>query len=145
MVKLNIKSEEIKRIAEKFGARFIVLHGSYADGKAHDKSDIDVAVLLRSKRVNQLPLNEYAQLLEELARACDSGMSVIDLSCLKNANILLRYEITSKGQLLYGDPDAYEQFCAFSFRDYIDAKDLFELEDSMIRKRQNSIAHYATP
>ena len=61
-------------------------------------------------------------------------MKKIDLTDLNNANILLRYEITRNGIILFGDPQDYEELRAFSFRDYIDAKSLFELEDIIIKK-----------
>ena len=57
-----------------------------------------------------------------------AGDEKIDLTDLNNANILLRYEITRNGVILFGNAQEYEEFKAFSFRDYIDAKSLLSLK-----------------
>ena len=81
----------------------------------------------------------YLDLLGNLSEILQIGTNQLDLTDLAKANILLRYETTSRGKLLYGDEDEYTEFKAFAFRDYIDAKPLFELEDILIKKRQELI------
>src|SRR3989344_3803751 len=74
--------------------------------------------------------------LNDFAKISSASEDKIDLTDLNNDNILLRYEITRGGVLLFGDPQDYEELKAFSFRDYVDAKPLFDLEDKIIKKRK---------
>lgn len=46
---MEIDREEIKAVAEKYDLEFVVLFGSQATGQTHKKSDVDVAVISRSK------------------------------------------------------------------------------------------------
>ena len=122
----------------------MIIHGSYATGTANDESDIDVATYFEPKQLIDFDFREHTKLLGELALAFKVSMEKIDLVVLNTANILLRYEVTSKGKLVCGDADAYAQYCAFAYRDYVDAKPLFDLESIMIRKRHALIQRHVT-
>ena len=48
MFKLDDKQNgELKATAEKYGLKFVIAHGSYATGKEHKGSDLDIAILGR--------------------------------------------------------------------------------------------------
>lgn len=129
-----INRVKLEEFARELGVRFVVLYGSYAVGDHKEKSDVDVAVLFDPESI-PASFDKYSKCLEMLGKIF-SLPSPIDFVVLNNANILLRYEITSKGKLLYGDEDDYEQYKAFAFRDYFDAKELFSLEELLINRRQ---------
>lgn len=133
---LKIDREKLNNFAEKAGIRFAVLFGSRVDGNAEKESDFDIAVSLKNNKSIFEDLGKYSELLENFSKIFSAGDNKIDLTDLNNANILLRYEITRKGVLLFGNAQGYEDFKAFSFRDYVDAKPLFELEDKIIKRRQ---------
>lgn len=133
---LKFDREKLNNFAEKTGIRFVVLFGSQAGEKVAKESDFDIAVSLKNGQSIFEDLNKYSEMLENFAEILFAGDNKIDLTDLSNANILLRYEITSKGILLFGNAQDYEDFKAFSFRDYVDARPLFELEDAIIKKRQ---------
>lgn len=133
---LKFDREKLNNFAEKTGIRFAVLFGSQAGEKVAKESDFDIAVSLKNGQSIFEDLNKYSEMLENFAEILFAGDNKIDLTDLSNANILLRYEITSKGILLFGNAQDYEDFKAFSFRDYVDARPLFELEDAIIKKRQ---------
>lgn len=133
---LKFDREKLNNFAEKTGIRFVVLFGSQAGEKVAKESDFDIAVSLKNGQSIFEDLNKYSEMLENFAEILFAGDNKIDLTDLSNANILLRYEITSKGVLLFGNAQDYEDFKAFSFRDYVDARPLFELEDAIIKKRQ---------
>lgn len=133
---MKIERQKLEKYAEEKGIRLIVLFGSQAAGTARDDSDFDVAVLLRKGKNFSGDFDLYSNLLGVLSKILDIGTEKLDLTDLAKANILLRHEIVSGGSLLFGDEDDYAQYRAFAFRDYIDAKPLFELEDLLIRKRQ---------
>jgi len=81
----------------------------------------------------------YSQFLDGLSTILQIAYEKIDLTDLDNANILLRYEVTCRGKLLYGDELEYLELKSFAYRDYIDAKRLFDLERDLIGKRQKMI------
>jgi uncharacterized protein len=131
--------KDLGRVLQQYPVRFVVLFGSAASGIVKDRSDIDIAVFLDDGKL--LSSSEiYSDLLDILCRAFGVFEDRIDLTDLKKANILLRYEVTSGGVLLYGGADAYEQFRLFAVRDYVDAEALRDLEDVLLRKRQDELA-----
>ena len=143
MIGISANNNKLATLAEENGIRFIILHGSRSDGSAQYESDVDVAVYLEPSRLEHFGYGAYEEILDGLVGALSTGgIGKLDLVVLNTANILLRYEITSKGQLLYGDAYAYAQYCAFSYRDYIDAKPLFDLESFMIEKRHELIQQH---
>lgn len=138
---INIDKEKIKALALENNVKFVVLFGSFASDKEKKESDIDVALYLNGNQLVFKNFPAYSQILSGLIKIFSaSDKKIVDIVDLKTANILLRYEITSKGKLLYGDEIDYEDYKSFAFRDYIDARRLFEVEDSLIKKRQKLIA-----
>lgn len=133
-----INKDILNRYAKEKGVKFIVLFGSHSNGRVRDESDLDIAVFLNNQPVFS-DFNGFSGILNNLAISLGVDAGRIDVVDLNSANILLRYEITSKGKLLYGDKDEYEQFRAFAFRDYLDAKSLFDLEGFLIAKKQELI------
>lgn len=136
---MKIDTKKLENYARENGIKFIILFGSRAVGGFKDGSDFDVAVALKNGKGFFGDSNLYCDLLDNLGKSLQISDDEIDLTDLNRADILLRYEITSRGNLLYGDADEYAAFQAFAFRDYIDAKPLFALEDLLIRKRQKLI------
>lgn len=132
---LKFDKEKLNNYAEKSGIKFVVLFGSQAMGNTAKESDFDIAVSFKNGKSIFDDLKKYSEILENFSKIFSIGDEKIDLTDLNNANILLRYEITRNGIILFGDPQDYEELRAFSFRDYIDAKSLFELEDIIIKKR----------
>lgn len=124
----------MNKLARETGIRFIVLFGSQTKERK-EGSDFDIAV----STLKELDADNYTKILSGLAEALNVPDSKIDLANLNKANILLRYEITSQGVLLYGNKTEYEELKAFAFRDYVDAESLFKLEELLIHKRQKLI------
>lgn len=139
-MQLDIKKNrpQIENIAQKHNIKFVVVFGTAASGLMRDSSDIDVAVLQKNHA-----LFDYKSFLDvsgELADALASGFRKIDQVDLASANILLRYEITQNGILLYGDETVYQDYRIFAFKDYIDSQSLRDLESLIIKKRQDTLA-----
>jgi len=130
---------KIDQLAHVEGVRFVVLHGSQSDGTAGAKSDFDVAILLRAGNITD-SLSRYGNLLAGMSDILGADDDTIDFTDLRQANILLKYEVVRKGVLLYGDPYQYELFKLDSIRDYQDAGDLRNLEQILIAKRQILLA-----
>ncbi len=121
----------IEKLAKKYKIKFIVLFGSQAVKSPRKDSDFDIAIFM--DKFNNLDV--YNNVLFGLSALLKISEEKIDLTDFKNANPLLRYEITSKGKLLFGDEMEYLEFKAFSFRDYIASKKLLDLESFLIKKR----------
>jgi len=137
----SIDKEKIKEFALENNVKFIVLFGSFAFGKNKKESDIDIALYLNGDQLVFKNFPAYSKILAGLTKIFGASDKRVDMVDLKTANILLRFEITSKGAPLYGEEIDYENYKSFAFRDYMDAKKLFELEDSLIKKRQKQIAN----
>ena len=136
---LKFDKEKLNDFAKKADIKFAVLFGSRAVERVADESDFDLAVSLKDGKSVFDDMGKYSEMLENFAKIFSANEDKIDITDLNNANILLRYEITKNGVLLFGDSQDYEEFKAFSFRDYMDAKSLFELEDKIIKKRLSFI------
>ena len=132
---IEVNKKNLELLAREYGVKFVVLYGSHVAGKTIEESDVDVAVFFETRRVPE-SFSRYSEIMQKLAEALQVEIGKLDFVILNKANILLRYEITAKGKLLFGDEDEYLQYKAFAFRDYHDAKSLFQLEDLLIRKRQ---------
>src|SRR3989304_4410466 len=65
--------------------------------------------------------------------------SDIDVKSLHNTNFLFRYQVMSKGVLLYGKSYAYNTFKSYAFRDYHDSQDLLRLKEVFIKKRLQNL------
>ncbi len=133
---MKINREKLDKEAEGKGIKFIIFFGSHVLRKAHKDSDYDVAVLTVQKKNISKSLDHYSDILSFISEALGIPDYKLDLTNLNNANPLLRYEVAARGELIYGDRDAYDEYRAFAFKEYIDAKPLFKLEELIIRRRQ---------
>ena len=92
----------VKRIAEKFDPEKIILFGSYACGKPHQYSDVDLLVVMKTKerpRAKQIEisraLSPHPFGMDILVRTPEQIKERIPLG-----DYFLR-EITTKGKVLY--------------------------------------------
>jgi len=80
--------EQIKKATEKIAPHYpvnkVLLFGSYADGKADDKSDVDVLVEFS---INPISLFEMAGFNQELREELNVAVDTIKLP-LKNDSII---------------------------------------------------------
>lgn len=133
---MKINKKKLDQMAAGKGIKFIVLFGSHISGKTRKDSDFDVAVLtVQGKNISK-DFDYYNDILFFLSEVIGIPDYKLDLTNLNNANPLLRYNVISGGKLLFGDRNDYDEYRAFAFRDYIDARPLFKLEKHLIKKRQ---------
>ena len=135
----GIQMLQLDNFASRNNIRFIVLFGSQTQALSQEGSDYDIAVSLKGGKSFMSDLKLYTEILDGLSAILRIAYEKIDLTDLDNANILLRYEVTCRGKLLYGDELEYLELKSFAYRDYIDAKRLFDLERDLIGKRQKMI------
>ncbi len=121
-------SPELKKIAQKYHLELLILFGSLARAVAHSKSDLDIA-FFSLKGVNE------QQLYEDLASLFHrEDIDLVNLYTTHNHS--LRYEILSKGRVLYerrkGVKNTME---GQSFIDYIDFQKYYALRSKLLDQR----------
>src|SRR3989338_6508143 len=129
--------ETIKDFAEKKDIEFIVLFGSQAKGNFTEDSDFDIAFLKKGGAKLFSNVSEYASFVSEFTKYFKITSEKVDLVDLNQANILLRKEITENSKLLYGNSTDYEDYRSFAYRDFVDARPLFDLESDLINFKVN--------
>ncbi len=107
--KLTLVDRLKKKIPE---LQALYLFGSYADGTATNKSDIDIAYL----SIKTLAPSTRWELSQELASliSCD-----VDLVELAQTNTIFRYQIISTGERIYGTGYEVENFETLSYSFYL--------------------------
>jgi|SRR3989338_2283021 len=135
MIHNNIENLKppIDNLAKKYNLSLVILYGSQARGKIHKGSDIDIAVL----GARPIPFEKLIDLNNEFAEIFK--VKEIDVKSLHNTNPLFRYQVMSKGVLLYGKNYDYNSFKSYAFRDYYDSQDLLRLKEVFIKKRLQSL------
>ncbi len=124
---------KIKNIGKKYNLKLILLHGSYAKDRQKPGSDLDIAYLGSRSDDLDMYLDIYSE-LEDIF-GCSSKRE-LDVKSLHKIDPLFCYQVAKYSQLLYGKLQDYNEFRAYAFRIYHDAKDLFRLEKLQVLKYQ---------
>ncbi len=132
MQKIDFESKKdvVAEIAKKYGLNFVVLFGSQAAGRVHEKSDIDIAVL----GAGEVDRTKVACELDEAFGRDDTEVVV-----LNDASPTMMYVIVRDGKVLY--EDIAGQFVAwklFAMREWRDTTRLRELRDRKLIEWANA-------
>ncbi len=136
-MKMHFNKTRLASIAKNYGLKFIILHGSYANGSPDKESDLDIAVLAEK------PLDFNAELklhglIEQAFSLPPSGE--FDFKTLNRVDPFFRYQVVRQGKLLYGNKTDYEDYKAFAQRAFLeDARPLLELEQHLAYKFQKHL------
>lgn len=124
---------QIQKIGEKYNLKLILLHGSWVKGRAHKGNDPDIAVLGKKA----IDFQKLLEIHKDLGKVFgDNKTRELDLKSLHKADPLFCYQVAKDSQLLFGKTSDYNEFRAYAFKAYYDAKDLFDLERHLIEKYQ---------
>lgn len=134
------QQKQLSKFAQQNGIKFVVLFGSRTKEKPREDSDYDIAVLTIPDKNIKSSLDNYNNVLFGLSEILSIPDYKLDLTNLNEVNILLKYHITSSGVLLYGNEIDLEELKADAYRDYIDARPLFNLERILIYKKQKILS-----
>lgn len=125
------QQHHLDAIGQKYNLKLILLHGSFATGKQHPGSDLDVAFLGKKP----LEFQRELQLASDLANIFgNSKERELDVKSLHRADPLFLHEVARDSHLLYGNVTDYSEFRAYVFRVHMDSKDLRELEYLQTKK-----------
>lgn len=119
--------ELLESLSPFFQERGIILAYLFGSLSHNEKAnDIDLAVLLKN--------DSFSQLREELVEIL--GTERLDLVNLKKASPLIRFQIISKGKLLYAASEgAVNQFELSTLREYRDTHPLRKAQRDYLRRR----------
>jgi Predicted nucleotidyltransferases len=128
------QKKQLQKVGKKYKLKLILLHGSYATGKACKESDLDIAVLGKKPIAFEALLELHGEIASIFG---DHKNRELDLKSLHQADPLFCYQVAKNSQLLYGSSFDYDEFRVYAFKAYYDAKDLFNLEHKLIKKYQD--------
>lgn len=114
----------------------LILFGSRATSPPliTPESDLDLAVLLNPEQ----PANRFIECIQDLFELF--FLYDADIALLNYTDPLFRYEVMKDGVLLFGDLDDFLEYRAFAFRDFMDSKDLRDLEEQLYKKKMAYIS-----
>jgi predicted nucleotidyltransferase len=121
--------EKIARIAETHGILLLLQFGSSVTGKAHARSDMDLAALLDRPGIS---LSDRAALLHDLQGLCPDRE--VDLAILNHADPLFLKKIVESCRLLYGEPQRLQRLRIYAFKRYQDHRRYLEMERRFVER-----------
>ncbi|MEI7621854.1 MAG: nucleotidyltransferase domain-containing protein [Candidatus Moraniibacteriota bacterium] len=130
----NKQQAKLNKILKKYQLKLVILFGSFASGKNHKNSDLDLAVLglEQISFENQIVLiNEFTQLFSQ----------EVDLTVLNNANPLLGFQISKNSSLLAGKQADFLNFKLQAFHAFNDYAPYFEMERKLNKRIVQSYAN----
>jgi predicted nucleotidyltransferase len=111
----------------------VYLFGSQAKGKARNRSDIDIAILLEDGSDSHRYFDLMLKHMEELERIYNNRVDVV---ILNNARPLLQHQVLMYGKLLYErNRQARVRFEVSSRKIYFDIKPALEEQSKALFKR----------
>jgi predicted nucleotidyltransferase len=120
---MDPSSEQIAPIARKHGIILLLRFGSSVTGMLHERSDVDIAVLLEREPRS---LEAYGGLLQDLPQLFPNRE--VDLALLNRADPLFLRKITEACHLLHGSPRVLQRLKIYAFKRYQDHRKYIELE-----------------
>lgn len=137
MTLTSSQKQKIQQIGEKYNLKLILLHGSYASGQSRKGSDLDIAVLGKEAIEFKTLLKIHYDLSDVFG---DNKERELDLKSLHRIGPLFRYQVSRYSQLLFGRLLDYNEFRAYAFCSFYDAKDIFNLERLLVLRLQDYLS-----
>src|SRR3989344_5680723 len=123
---------KIAKLADKYGLSLVLLFGSQVTGKAHAKSDVDIAFLSD----NPLDLMQESALSVSLMQIFKTNF--VDIVSLRNASPLLQKEIVNSAIVAYESRKSlFNEFVINAIKKYFETKPLFNLRSEYLDYKIN--------
>ena len=126
------QKKDLEKVAGKYSLKFIIAHGSYATGKEHPGSDLDIAILGNKEPSFEMFWQIHGEIKNIL---CGKMKHRLNLQVLNHIEPLLRYIIMRDSKFLAGNYLEYCEFYCYAFRDFDLHKKLFGLQKIMMKDR----------
>lgn len=118
----------MKGLCQKHRILLIILHGSYAKGKAKEKSDIDIGILSR-ERFNS---SQQLDVLNDLGGVFGDKFDPVFLN---SAEPLISYQVALYGKPLFEEKEGnFERFRIQAVSRYMDSKKFRIMEKSYLKR-----------
>ena len=114
---------DLPLIAERHGIRMLLQFGSTVTGQVHERSDVDLGVILARSSIG---LRERADLEHDL-QSLFPGRK-IDLATLNHADPLFLKQVTDNCRLLHGSEAEFRRLKLYAFKRYQDHRRYLDLE-----------------
>ena len=114
---------DLAPIAERHGIRLLLQFGSTVTGPVHERSDVDLGVVLDRSSIG---LRERAELEHDL-QSLFPGRK-IDLAMLNHADPLFLKQVTDHCRLLHGSEAELHRLKLYAFKRYQDHRRYLDLE-----------------
>ena len=126
---MNISTQKLDEIRQKYSLELILLHGSQVSGQTHNKSDTDIAVL-SNDRESKLDWYVLVSDLNEIF-----GVDNVDITLLNHANPLLLKTVTDEAKLLSGNVADFFKLKLRAFHAYNDYLPYLQMESDFVRSQ----------
>ena len=108
--------------------QLLILHGSYATGKAEDKSDIDIGILSQEK----FDLNNQLNILNDFSEVFGDKFDPVFLN---GAEPLISYQVAIHGKPLFEETKGiFQRFRIQAVARYMDSKKFRIMEKSYLKR-----------
>ncbi len=127
----NAEIECLRAVFRRYDAiQAVYLFGSYAEGRARENSDLDLAVVLH-REVQGRP-----DLLDVLTDLVTAGFENVDLVFLDEVDLIVQYEAIRNNNVIY-QTEGFERGALYSLivRKYLDIKPLLDRQRNAYKQR----------
>ena len=138
MQNLELRNQLKEYLASFPIIEFAYLFGSYATGRQHKDSDLDIAIYLNDKAKKQhsefCSNDNQAEIITKLVQI--TQINDIDFIILNTAPALLRYQIVTSGQRIFCKDDILrKRFELMTIKLYFDNLPLLNMELDYLERR----------
>jgi len=114
----------------------LIIFGSYARGKTHPNSDLDIALSFENNRVS---INKL-RMIFELEGIFEQQVDLVILSPITDP--LLRFEIFSRGKLFYeSKPHLFVEGKLYAWKLYLDTENIRKLKELYVTNYIRKLKH----
>jgi len=120
--------KSIRSLAAEFHLELVLLFGSRARGKAHETSDVDLAVLA----AHRLTIKEFLALQGRLQDIIGIPVDLVDL---KTAPVLLGDRITRDAMVIVGNTKTFSRLRSKLHIRYMDFQPIFQRQQDRLYRQ----------
>lgn len=130
----NIEEAVKKAVGDRQEVVAVYLYGSLAEGREHERSDIDLALLMGEQPEGMYELEVASEIYREL-----EDKTEVDVRILNDSGMRFKHQVLKNGEKIYvRDREKVAEFEEDFYRDYLDKKPLIEQHDRIRRRRMKA-------